>query len=415
VRLPFGGGGLCGRPSGHATATDRGGRDNRNRVGEDVRCLTKDPAIAGQRPLSTEDSLLLCEELCALIRAGLPLEIGLRGTAARFDGAARELATRLSQRLAGGETLDAALSAEQGVLAPEFVALFRAGLRAGGTGAPAADRETDASRRPGPTDGLTHLLTSVLQLGENVIAVQQRLRTALIYPAVVLVVAGLMFAGYCWLVIPRLVQMQEFLEGPPPWLWQQLMAVHEWLVGGGGWKVLIAGGSVVAGALAGWMVWRPGSRRGLGVRWLPGVRDLRLAQFARVLSVLLEQELPFPEACRLSGATTGDGRLVEAADELASRVAAGQSLGESVNRLRVLPPFLRWLMAVGEREQGLANSLRQAAAVYEQRGLIRLELFRRFVPPAIVLVLGGFLTLTYGLLLFIPVTQLLERLGGGAR
>jgi len=151
-----------------------------------------------------------------------------------------------------------------------------------------------------------------------------------------------------------------------------------------------------------------------GMRWLPGVRGaLRHAhwsRFAHLLAVLLDAGVPFVEAARLSASAIGDDRVVAAIDRTGRDVAQGQPLAVALDRHCNVPPMLRWLMKWGERDSSLAPALREAAAQYAQRAMIRAELIQRFVPLAIVALVGGGITVVYALTVFVPLTSMWEHL-----
>jgi type II secretory pathway component PulF len=143
------------------------------------------------------------------------------------------------------------------------------------------------------------------------------------------------------------------------------------------------------------------------------LRAAHWSRFAHLLSVLLEAGVPFVEAARLSAAAVGDGRVVAAIDRAGAEVAHGKPLSEAFNGQCGVPPLLRWMIRWGERDSSLASALREAAAQYAQRALIRAELVQRFVPLAVVALVGGGITAAYALTVFGPLTSLWEQLATG--
>jgi general secretion pathway protein F len=340
------------------------------------------------RPPSVDDFFVLNEEIRAFVRAGIPLEVGLRGTASQTEGALSGIASRISQRIEQGRTLEQAITDEGTAVPAEYRALLAAGLRTG---------------------RLADVLTSISDLGRSLSRLRQQLRLAAIYPAIVFVIAYGLLIGLMLFVVPTLRRAQTIFRTEESPFFRVLARLSETV---GLWGI-----SLPLALIALWLLSRVFRRtRGIGdsgvdgLGWLPGARDVCLARFARVLSLLTRYSVPLPEALRLSGDASGSERLRRVAADLAERIEAGQTLRASLPAAARLPAFLRWLMQVGEHQGTLPDSLDQAASVYEQRALARLNWFRRVVPPAIVLVLGGVITLTYALSVFVPMTQLLESL-----
>ena len=140
-------------------------------------------------------------------------------------------------------------------------------------------------------------------------------------------------------------------------------------------------------------------------------RWTRQAQFARLLAMLVESELPLPAALRMAGGGVGDAEVCDAAQALAREVEGGRSLAESETRrtrfLGGLGHSLQW----GEGTQSLAESLRTAAEMLESQAMVHAELLLRIAPPLtmiMIVVLLGFVVTA----LFMPLLKLINSLSG---
>ncbi len=347
-------------------------------------------SMFADRSLSLDDFVVLNDEIRAFVRAGIPISVGLQGTASRTDGLLRDVAARIAGRTAQGSSLPDAIEAEGAAVPAEYRALLTAGLRTG---------------------RLPDVLTSISDLGESVSRLRRQLRLSLIYPTIVFVMAYGLFVGLMLFLVPTFRRSHAIFRTEETAYFRALMAASDTV---GIWGIAVPGGLAVLWALA-WLAriitgGRASSMGGL--RWLPGARDIAFARFAHVLSLLVKHSVPLPEAVRLSGDASGSGQLRAASVELARQLESGDSLQTSLTNAHRFPAFLKWLMAIGEQQGSLAKSLHQAANVYEQRALTRLDWFRRVVPTTMVLLFGGLITLTYALSVFIPLTQLLQSLGG---
>lgn len=359
------------------------------------------PAVT--RPLALDDVILLTEEIQGLTAAGVPLDVGLAGLSARVPGRLKRFAARLAERVGGGMPLDQALAAEAGALPAEYHIVITAGLRCG--------RFDEA-------------LSSVARYAASLRELRSSLRRALIYPGVVCGLAFCLLVAVFAFVAPLLLENLDALELPKSrWqLWLETLhrTVRYWGPGIPAFvlaaMLLPALVSLVRRSLGG-EVSTPGMYLGLW-RWVPGMggalQAAHWSRFAQLLAILVEARVPYLEAARVSAAAVGDRGVVAAIEQVSGQVATGESLSTALQRRTRMPPLLRWLMAWGDRESRLAPALHEAAAEFEQRALIRAGLVQRFVPLAVVALVGGGLTAVYGLTVFLPLTSLWRGLATGS-
>ena len=340
--------------------------------------------------LSTADLLAFNDELSALVAAGLPLPQGLAGLVRR-RGALGQLAERLQTRLQQGESLTAALEQERPAVPAEYAAVVRAGERAG---------------------RLPVALHSLATLGSEMLQIRRLLATALRPALLVLLVAYVLTMLVGADLVRRYLQtFDDFglaTTGPTWWLARLALALERlwWLPLVGlaglawGWWRSAETGLV---SLSGWAHW---------FRWLPGasalLRNLQYSAFARLLSTLVSQQVPFPEALRLAGQAVGDQRMRARAEHLAQ--ATEQGSGDVAPGQ--WPAYLDWTLRHGQRSPGLPALLAHAGDVYERRAQQRALWLRVLWPSLATLVLGGGLVLVYGWVTFGPLVELWTGLEG---
>lgn len=350
----------------------------------------KPPSAADRgQTISQDEFILLNEEIRSLIQAGVPLDVGLRGTASRVGGRLSALSERLAMRLEKGASLEDALAAEGDAIPAVYRSLLEAGLRSG--------RVDEVLR------SVSHYAASMRDLTAEV-------RRMLIYPTAVVVIAYILFVGLNAFVTPRLILTYELFKVEPTWWINTIQWLHA-TVGLWGPGIPI----VIAAILIGQRLWnwirnevddvvpvQPGA-----FSLVPGFRGViesaRSARFAHLMAILAEYKVPFPEAMRLSAAGTGDARLVGLASRAAESIEKGQPLARAVPVDRTLPAVLRWLMLLSVDQGTLPSTMRQAAELYEQRAVIRAEWIQRVLPSVLVIVLGGGITLLYALSVFLPM------------
>jgi type II secretory pathway component PulF len=320
--------------------------------------------------MTLDELVLLTEEFRALVRAGVPLDVGFRTSGPRLPGRLHRLATALSEELERGSTLDQALKNQGDIAPPAYRMLVTVGARTG---------------------RLDELLKRMAEFGEAMRAMQQSLRDALLYPTAVLIVGYVLFIGMLLTLVPQSIAFFIDLRTPPPF----------WLVWGDWlrstlpiWGPAIP---VILILLAAWTrltarasSWQPVPDVGGIGRWIPGmaraIRETEYSRFAQLLSLLADARIPLPEALPLAAAAISDPRLIRWADEEAARVQSGRpasALGSSP-----VPAILQWYIAHGERDGDLSGSLQQMAKLYRERALMRMARLVAVWPVVLTLGLG---------------------------
>jgi general secretion pathway protein F len=340
--------------------------------------------------LSIDQLIALTEEMAALVRSGVPLERGLWDLGSDMPGKVGRLARAVAARLERGEPLPQALAGETSNFPPVYQAVVEAGLRSGRLSL-----------------ALEGMASSARRLSE----LRRTIALALFYPLVVVLVAHGLFVYFVLEVAPVLKEgYQGFqISGNPV-----LDALEAMRPSAGVWGPLAPAMVLVIAAL-----WWLQTRRALLVQpqssvrllgWVPWVgrllRQTQEAMFAQVLALLLEHEVPLPEALRLAAATAGGADTRQAASQLAEHVEQGNVAAVGL----ALPPLLTWLVAQPAEQGAVVLAARDVANSSSARAAYQGELVRLLLPMGAIAVVGGLVTLLYAAALFVPWTQLLREL-----
>jgi type II secretory pathway component PulF len=140
------------------------------------------------------------------------------------------------------------------------------------------------------------------------------------------------------------------------------------------------------------------------------IRSARLAAFAELMAVLVEYELPLPDAFRLAGEASSDPLMAARAAAIHARLSQGTPLGLALRGLGLLPEWVSWMAGVGEQRGALAPSLRQIAALYRRQVEARSAILRSVMPAFMIIATAGVLVGTFALSVMLPMISLLEGL-----
>lgn len=340
--------------------------------------------------VSLDQLIALNDEMAALARAGVPLDRGLLAVGRELRGRSGELATRLGGRLERGEGLDAAMEAEGRGLPRFYRAVVAAGLRSG---------------------RLTKALEGLAVYAREFAETRRAIGLALLYPALVLILASSLFAVFILFVTPKITEaFATFRLGRMrsmdlfDWL-----AAHPWI-----WIPAVPAG--VLGLVA-WWIWSgraaritPGRLGGL-FRWVPGLGTVlassQAADFADLLALLVENGVPLDEGMTLAAEATGSAPLRRSVALLAEGLRRGESPASLLKgRPAALPGMLAWVLAGAGGGGPLAPALRHAAETYRVRARRRAEAIQAVLPTLLICVVGALAAALYTLAVFGPITAL---------
>lgn len=333
--------------------------------------------------LATLDELTaLNRELAALVRAGLPLEPGLRQIAADAAGPTSQIAASLERELSSGASLAEAVAAQGERFPPIYRAMVTAGARSGQL-----------------ADAFENLADAAMRAAElRRVAVQ-----AMLYPLAVA------FCAWFLMVLVVLVVHPIF----------QSLEMHQLVPAG--WMERTGLGFVVAALLplaaaVVIFVWlrrtnRPQRRAMSG---LPGGTRLeRLtdeATFADLLHLLVAARVPLDQGLPLAAAGVRRPQLLAAAQELSVAAASGASLRDRPEALATLPPLVRLALLCDTSFDALVGGLQRAATTYRNRAELWLRRVSFALPIVATAGVGGTIVAGYAVVSLTPYFALLHEL-----
>jgi type II secretory pathway component PulF len=265
-----------------------------------------------------------------------------------------------------------------------FASALRSRSEIFGSLAPAMVR---AGEESGTLDAALERLAEHLERGR---ALRAQLRDALLYPALLAIVAGMGVLVLLTFVVPRFVAMLSDVGGTLPWTTRALVFASRAVAGD--WWLWIGAALAASAVVAAWLRDPTNRTRWHGARLsLPVVGPLEwqawTGRFTRTLAALLHGGAPVLTALRLARDSVDNASLGQQLDAAIARVERGDRLAAALDR--VLPPLATQLLAVGE-ESGSLDAMAMRAAdscdLDVQRGLRRLV---GLVEPLLIVLFGG--------------------------
>lgn len=347
--------------------------------------------LLGTNRLSRKQLTLLTRELAVLLTAGLPLEraftvlLGLsrnRITQATLN--------RVLESLRAGMPLADALAQEGDAFPPYYISLVRAG-EAGGV--------------------LESALSRLADYLEKSDALAESLRSALIYPAILLVMALLSVVTLMTVVIPEFKSLFEDAGDSLPWATR--------LVLGGGEILTDHGWTLLAACLSGvWLLRRGLSNPRFRMSWdrmllrMPLFGDLLLkfevARFSRTLGALAQNGVSLLKALSIVREAVGNRVLALATEEVGEKLREGCGLAAPMNEANVFPDLAIQLVRVGEETGELPDMLTKVADIYDREVQVAIDRLVALLVPALTIGLGALIAGIIGsvVLAFLSVNEL---------
>ena len=326
------------------------------------------------------DLMHFSRQMATFLRAGVPVTEAIETL--RQDSRNAKLAAVLADVLDGvgtGSTLAGALAAHREVFPAYYLALLRAGELTG--------------RLEESFDQLHSYLKRDIEVGRAI-------RKALIYPAILLVVAVAVSLLIVLFVIPRFAEFFEDFDAELPLPTRMLVAVADFFGSALGLGVL-ALAVVAAVGLVAWTRTRRGRRMWHGLLLqLPGIGTVvsyaATERFCRALASLIESGVALPDALPSAVQCTNNPVFEERLSGAMDRVLAGDGFFGPLRSTELLPATATQMIRVGERTGALSEQLQGAATFFQEELDYSVDKLTQWFEPAVILFIGvvvGFVAL----------------------
>lgn len=331
---------------------------------------------------------LTTRQLATLVASGMPLDQALVAVAEQSDhpGAARLLGA-VREQIGAGESLAGALSRFPRTFSELYRGLVAVGAESGQLG------------------GVLSRLADYLEARQ---VLRQKFTAALIYPALVTLIALAVIATLLLYVVPQIVAVYQQSRQTLPWLTRALIASSDFLRATG-WYWL---GFIVVLVVAGVLLlrqerWRERWQALLLATPVVGtiLRGLDTARFASTLSILTGSGAPLLRALETAAAVIWARPIRRAAHAAAAHVREGVSLARALASQRVFPPLLVHLVANGEHSGQLPAMLERAAHEQDADVERRLTWLAALVQPVLIVFMGA-IVLVLVLAVMLPIVSM---------
>ena len=337
-------------------------------------------------PLS-EVSLML-RQLATLLEAGLPLEQAMAVLIEQGDNPAmRQLVAAMRSEVLAGNTLARAMDKHRDTFPEIHRALISAGEASG---------------------ELATVMDKLATYSEAQQALQQKIGLAMVYPAIVILVAMLVVGGLLIFVVPSVVEVFQQTRQALPFLTRALIALSDFL--SATWLYLIAL-LVVGGIVAQRALQQEALRFQLHLRLLrlpivgKLIRGSNTARMASTLSILVGSGVGLLTALNAACGVLTNLPMRRALEDAAMKVREGVTLSRALAASGLFPPVLVHLIASGEQSGRLDTMLDRVAKQQTQEVSGFTTALTSILEPVLILFMGAVVLLIV-LAILLPIIQM---------
>jgi type II secretory pathway component PulF len=342
--------------------------------------------LSKQRKPKLQELAMFTQQLANLLNSGMPLTVALNSmTHLETKGIPSEVSKQLKQEVMEGRGLSDAMAKQPVVFTDMYVNMVRAGESSG---------------------ALVEVLRRLAAYFTQFADVEQKFKSAMIYPIVVMIFAVLIVGFFMFFMLPKFMEIFEGFNAKLPLPTLILMAAsnfvtHYWWLGA---LIIIA----VVVLFKRFAATADGKRKldewKMNAPVFGKVVKLNLfGQFARVLATLLKNGVPVLNALKITEQIIPNLLLKDAIAKTREAVTDGKTLAQPLAASKVFPQLMVDLVKIGEETGNVPGALENLAETYDSELQNGLRVMLNLLTPIITVVMAlgvGFLLISILLPMF---------------
>ena len=345
--------------------------------------------------IKRKDLTVFTRQLAILLGAGLPLIRSLHTLETQAKApAVRVVLHKTAETVEGGATFAEALSQHPKSFDKLFLNMVRAGEASG---------------------AMETILDRLAGFMEKSARIAGKVKSAMIYPAVILTISLVAVVGLMIFIVPNFSKIFSDLLGPNeqlPGPTMLIIGVSETLVSR--WYYYVGG--VAAIIIAFQIVKRiPAGKWGLD--WVkynmplfgPIVAKSAISRFGRTLGTLMSSGVPVLNSLAIVKETSGNEVVASAIQKVHDAVKEGEGIAGPLDKTKIFPPMVISMVEVGEETGKLPEMLEKIADTYDEEVDNSVSALTSMIEPLMIVMLAGIVG-TIVVALFMPLVKIIEKL-----
>jgi len=283
----------------------------------------------------------------------------------------------------------------------------------------AFDRLTCGMVAAGESGGVLDLILSrIAEFMEKAQKLKSRVKSALVYPMVVLSAAFIMLLLLMKFVIPQFKDvLTEMIEGELNPVTQTVLGISDWIAYRYGWVVLLMVPFIIIFILRLIKAFRQGRLVLDTIKLhLPVIGQLvgkiAVARWTRTLGTLIGAGVPILEAVNTSRETAGNEVFSKMLGNVHNSIRQGDTFASPLKQSKTVDLIVSSMVAVGEETGDLDKMLMKVADNYDEQVEVIVASMMSLLEPVMIIVLGGVVCVIV-MSVFLPMVQVITGLSGG--
>lgn len=332
--------------------------------------------LLGGNKVKSDDIVMFTRQLSAMISAGVPILRALSSLGDHAESPAlKKIIGNIVKDVQGGSPLADALGKYPNTFSDVYVNMVRAGEAAG---------------------ILDDILKRLALQQEKNAAIRKKVKSAMTYPMVLIVITIIAFFGLMIFVIPMIGKTIKDLAGPDaslPAITQIMLGISAFMINW--WYILLP---LLIGGIVALLRYIKTPRGKAQFHYIilkvPGIktiiRKLAVARFARTFSALMGAGVAVLEALDVTARAVGNVVYEKALKDAAEQVKNGKQLSEVIEADEELwPAIVAQMLAVGEETGQTDTVLVKVADFYEEEVDVAIDGLSSIIEPVMIVVMGG--------------------------
>lgn len=341
--------------------------------------------------ITTKDKIVFTRQFATLIGAGLPLAQALRTVSEQTENKKmRSVVDDILASVESGSSLKDAFSKFPDVFDKVYLALIAAGEMSG---------------------TLDESLRRVATQQEKDAAMMSKIRGALTYPVIVLVVIGLVMTFMMVQVVPQVKQLYKDMHQELPFATQILIGISDFIINF--WWLVLVGIGVAGYFFRQYLKTESGIKFAANFKlnvplFSPLFRKLYMARFARTGQLLLSTGVALLDMLNICGDAMNNIVVKKSIDEAGKLVQSGKSLSESLKGKDYILDMVPQMINIGEQSGKIDEMLGKTAQVYEDELDEQIKAISTLIEPILMVVMALMAGGLIGAILF-PIYSLVTK------
>lgn len=351
----------------------------------------------GPMVIKSKDLTVFTRQLAILLDAGLPLIRSLKTLEKQAKNpAVKTVIGKVATSVEGGSTFSEALAQHPKSFDKLYLNMIRAGEAAG---------------------KLELILTRLAGFREKAAKIAGKVKSAMVYPAIVLTIAIGITIFLMIFIVPKFeVMFTEMLDGAKlPAITQVVMSISSWLQH----NIVIAIILVVIIVIAMKFILKTEKGRfyfDKGIYTAPVIGLLisrnAISKFSRTLGTLMGSGVPVLNALQIVRDTAGNELVSKAVQQVHDAVKEGEPMAPPLSATKIFPDMVISMIEVGEETGKLPDMLEKIADTYDEEVDNAVSALTSMIEPLMIVflavIVGGIV-----IALFSPLITIIQTLGGG--